>query len=55
MLLVGKPPVVFGDGEQSRDFTHVANVIDANWKAATTPGVAGEAFNIGCGGQTNLN
>jgi nucleoside-diphosphate-sugar epimerase len=55
LLLAGKPPVVFGDGEQSRDFTFVSNVIDANWKAATTPGVAGEAFNIGCGGQTSLN
>jgi nucleoside-diphosphate-sugar epimerase len=55
LLLAGKPPVVFGDGEQSRDFTFISNVIDANWKAATTPGVAGEAFNIGCGGQTSLN
>jgi nucleoside-diphosphate-sugar epimerase len=54
-LLAGKPPVVFGDGEQSRDFTFIANVIDANWKAATTPGVAGDAFNIGCGVQTSLN
>jgi nucleoside-diphosphate-sugar epimerase len=54
-LLAGKSPVVYGDGEQSRDFTFIANVIDANWKAATTPGVAGEAFNIGCGRQTSLN
>ncbi len=55
LLLAGRQPLVFGDGEQSRDFTFVANVIDANWKAATCPGVAGEAFNIGCGGQTTLN
>jgi nucleoside-diphosphate-sugar epimerase len=55
LLLAGKPPVVYGDGDQSRDFTFIANVIDANWKAATAPGVAGEAFNIGCGGQTSLN
>jgi UDP-glucose 4-epimerase len=54
-LLDGKPPVVYGDGEQTRDFTFIANVIDANWKAATCPGVAGEAFNIGCGAQTSLN
>jgi nucleoside-diphosphate-sugar epimerase len=54
-LLAGKPPVVYGDGEQTRDFTFVANVIDANWKAATQPGVAGEAFNIGCGARTSLN
>ena len=55
LLLAGKQPVVFGDGEQSRDFTFVANVIDANWKSATSPNVAGEAFNIGCGAQTSLN
>ncbi len=55
LLLAGKQPVVFGDGEQSRDFTFVANVIDANWRAATSPNVAGEAFNVGCGGQMSLN
>ncbi len=54
-LLAGNPPVVYGDGEQTRDFTFVANVVDANWKAATSPGIAGEAFNIGCGAQTSLN
>jgi nucleoside-diphosphate-sugar epimerase len=54
-LLAGKPPVVYGDGEQTRDFTFVGNVVDANWKAATCPGVAGEAFNIGCGARTSLN
>ncbi len=54
-LLAGIPPVVYGDGEQSRDFTYVTNVVQANWKAATSPGVAGEAFNIGCGAQTSLN
>ena len=54
-LLAGNPPVVYGDGEQTRDFTFVANVVDANWKAATSPCVAGEAFNIGCGAQTSLN
>jgi len=54
-MMAGKPPIVYGDGEQTRDFTFIANVIDANWKAATCPGVAGEAFNIGCGTQTSLN
>jgi UDP-N-acetylglucosamine/UDP-N-acetyl-alpha-D-glucosaminouronate 4-epimerase len=54
-LLAGMPPIVYGDGEQSRDFTYVTNVVQANWKAATSPGVAGEAFNIGCGAQTSLN
>jgi UDP-glucose 4-epimerase len=55
LLLAGQAPTVYGDGEQSRDFTFVANVIDANLKAATCPKVAGEAFNIGCGTQTSLN
>jgi nucleoside-diphosphate-sugar epimerase len=54
-LLSNQPPTIFGDGEQSRDFTFVANVLDANWRAATTPNVAGEVFNIGCGNQTSLN
>ncbi|MBN1569916.1 MAG: SDR family oxidoreductase [Acidobacteria bacterium] len=55
LLLESRSPVVFGDGEQSRDFTFVANVINANLKAASAPNVAGEAFNIGCGAQTSLN
>jgi nucleoside-diphosphate-sugar epimerase len=54
-LLAGQPPIVFGDGEQTRDFTFVTNVVEANWKAATSPNAAGEAFNIGCGAQTSLN
>ncbi len=54
-LLAGIPPVVFGDGEQTRDFTYVTNVVEANWVAATHPGAAGEVFNIGCGLQTSLN
>lgn len=54
-LLAGKQPIVYGDGEQTRDFTFVSNVIDANWRAATHPAAAGEAFNIGCGVRTSLN
>jgi len=54
-LLAGLKPTIFGDGDQSRDFTFIANVIDANWTAATRPNVAGEVFNIGCGNQTSLN
>ena len=54
-LLSGKPPTIYGDGEQTRDFTFVANVVDANWKAATHPNAIGEVFNIGCGTQTSLN
>lgn len=54
-MLAGEHPIVYGDGEQTRDFTFVANVIDANWKAATGPLAAGHAFNIGCGRRTSLN
>jgi nucleoside-diphosphate-sugar epimerase len=54
-LLARKPPIVYGDGEQTRDFTFITNVIDANWKAAMHPDVAGEVFNIGCGYRTSLN
>jgi nucleoside-diphosphate-sugar epimerase len=54
-LLAGEPPTIYGDGEQTRDFTFVTNVINANLRAATSPNVAGEAFNIGCGAQTSLN
>jgi nucleoside-diphosphate-sugar epimerase len=54
-MLAGKQPVVYGDGEQTRDFTFIANVVDANWRAATHPNAVGEAFNIGCGTRTSLN
>jgi nucleoside-diphosphate-sugar epimerase len=48
-LLDGSRPVIFGDGEQSRDFTYVANAVEANLLACEAPGAAGEVFNIGCG------
>jgi UDP-glucose 4-epimerase len=54
-LLAGKSPIVYGDGEQTRDFTFISNVVDANWLAATSTSAAGEAFNIGCGTRTSLN
>lgn len=54
-MISGRQPTVYGDGEQTRDFTFVANVVDANWRAATSPNVAGQAFNIGCGARTSLN
>jgi nucleoside-diphosphate-sugar epimerase len=55
LMIAGKQPTVYGDGEQTRDFTFISNVIDANWKAATNPNAAGQAFNIGCGTRTSLN
>jgi UDP-glucose 4-epimerase len=54
-LLTGKQPTIYGDGQQSRDFTFVTNVVDANWKAAIAPHAGGEAVNIGCGHQVSLN
>jgi len=46
---------VFGDGEQSRDFTFVQNVVAANLQACEAPGIAGQAFNLGTGGRYTLN
>jgi nucleoside-diphosphate-sugar epimerase len=43
------PPVIYGDGLQSRDFTYVSNNVEANLLACTADGVAGEVFNIACG------
>ncbi|MDP9270164.1 MAG: SDR family oxidoreductase [Chloroflexota bacterium] len=50
-----RSPVVFGNGEQSRDFTYVDNAVDANLRAALANDVAGEAFNIACGERISLN
>jgi UDP-glucose 4-epimerase len=54
-LLAGEPPIVFGDGKQTRDFTYVANVVEANVLAAQAPEAVGHAINIGCGAQISLN
>ena len=51
----GKIPVVYGDGEQSRDFCAVQNVVKANILAAMNPDSGGRVFNIGCGVETTLN
>ncbi|HWN98193.1 MAG TPA: SDR family oxidoreductase [Blastocatellia bacterium] len=53
-LLENKRPVIYGDGLQSRDFTYVENVVNANLLAADAAGVAGEAFNVACGGRYSL-
>jgi UDP-N-acetylglucosamine/UDP-N-acetyl-alpha-D-glucosaminouronate 4-epimerase len=55
-MLKGKPPTIFGDGKQSRDFTYVDNVIEANLLAARTQNseVAGRVFNVATGRQTSL-
>lgn len=56
-LLAGDPPLIHGDGEQSRDFTPVENVVDANLLAASAPSehVSGLAMNAACGDRYSLN
>jgi len=54
-MLAGERPVIFGDGEQSRDFTAVENVVAANLLAAGTTQGIGEVFNIACGQTSSLN
>ncbi len=48
-------PVIFGDGEQTRDFTYVDNVVEANVLAMQAPDVAGEVFNVAVGDRVSLN
>jgi len=54
-LLEKRRPIVYGDGEQTRDFTYIANVVQANLLAATSPAAVGAAMNIGCGERVSLN
>jgi nucleoside-diphosphate-sugar epimerase len=54
-MLAGRSPEVYGDGRQSRDFTFIANAVEACVAAAEAgPDAAGEAVNVGCGGRTSL-
>jgi UDP-glucose 4-epimerase len=54
-VLQGRRPTIYGDGLQSRDFTYVQNVVEANLLACTVPGVGGMVFNIACGDRVTLN
>ena len=56
-MLEGRTPVIFGDGTQSRDFTYIDNVVDANLRAMAAPAekVSGEVFNVATGEQITLN
>ncbi|MGH9795462.1 MAG: SDR family oxidoreductase [Candidatus Acidiferrales bacterium] len=54
-VLDGAQPVVFGDGEQSRDFTFVENAVDATLRAAEAPSVSGAVINVGTGSRFTLN
>jgi len=51
----GESPVIFGDGEQTRDFVYVGNVVEANLLALKTPNAAGQVLNIASGRRTSLN
>jgi nucleoside-diphosphate-sugar epimerase len=54
-LLVGRAPIVHGNGEQTRDFTYVANVVDGVLRASEAPNVAGEVMNLATGDRISLN
>jgi nucleoside-diphosphate-sugar epimerase len=54
-LLNGRQPTIYGDGEQTRDFTYVANVVDGALRACHADGVAGEVINVATGGRISLN
>ena len=54
-MLAGQRPIVFGDGEQSRDFCYIENVVQANMLSLTTEKLGGEVVNIACGERITLN
>lgn len=54
-ILRNEPPVIYGDGEQSRDFTYVANVVDETLRACEAAGASGKVFNGGTGARITLN
>jgi nucleoside-diphosphate-sugar epimerase len=54
-LLAGRQPVIFGDGEQTRDFTYVANVVDGVLRACEAPAVSGQVLNVATGRRISLN
>ena len=54
-IAAGKPVLIYGDGEQSRDFTYVANVVDLNLLAARADGIAGAVINVATGQSTTVN
>ena len=54
-LLRGRSPIIYGDGEQSRDFAFVSNVVAANILACRAKGVAGQVMNVACGRRYTIN
>jgi nucleoside-diphosphate-sugar epimerase len=53
-VLDGRSPTIYGDGEQTRDFTYVANTVDGVLRAAVTPGIGGEVINVATSGRVSL-
>ena len=54
-LLEDRSPTIYGDGEQTRDFTYVSDVVDGILRALSTPGVSGQAINLARGDRTSVN
>ena len=54
-LIEGRQPTIYGDGEQTRDFTYVANVVDGVLRACEAPKAPGEVINVACGTRISLN
>jgi len=54
-LMRGESPVIYGDGEQSRDFTYIDNAVEANLLAVKSPQASGGVFNVACGTRFTLN
>jgi nucleoside-diphosphate-sugar epimerase len=54
-VIEGQPPVIYGDGEQSRDFTYVENIVDETLRACEASGASGLVFNGGTGARITLN
>jgi nucleoside-diphosphate-sugar epimerase len=54
-LCDGRQPTIYGDGEHTRDFTYVANVVDGVLRACTAAGASGEVINVATGGRISLN
>ncbi len=55
LLLKNIPPVIFGDGNQTRDFTYVDDIVEGTILAAETDDIDGEIFNLGCGSRVSIN
>jgi nucleoside-diphosphate-sugar epimerase len=54
-LLENRAPTIYGDGEQTRDFTYVANVVDGVLRACEAPGASGQIINVATGNRISLN